>query len=248
MIKIKFIILPTTLLLFSVSVFAADNVVVVPLGKSDPNLTPENICSGITILGVTGERNCLPPNTVISASRIWMDRNLGASRVATGPRDSEAYGDLYQWGRPTDGHEKRTSSTTDILSSTDVPGHGEFILTKTSPYDWRDPQNDNLWQGVSGINNPCPPGFRLPTDSEWETERSSWISNDSAGAFASPLKLVVGGYRSGVDGTVSNSDTIGVYWSSAVGGTFGLSLAFDGDAGIWSDFRARGFSVRCTMD
>jgi hypothetical protein len=30
--------------------------------------------------------------------RIWMDRNLGASRAATSPTDSEAYGDLYQWG------------------------------------------------------------------------------------------------------------------------------------------------------
>jgi len=31
--------------------------------------------------------------------RIWLDRNLGASRVATSPTDTAAYGDMYQWGR-----------------------------------------------------------------------------------------------------------------------------------------------------
>lgn len=40
-----------------------------------------------------------------------MDRNLGVSRIATSSTDSEAYGDLYQWGRLSDGHEKRTSPT-----------------------------------------------------------------------------------------------------------------------------------------
>src|SRR5690554_918324 len=29
---------------------------------------------------------------------IWMDRNLGASQVATSSTDEAAYGDLYQWG------------------------------------------------------------------------------------------------------------------------------------------------------
>ncbi len=35
--------------------------------------------------------------TVTSAGQIWMDRNLGASRVATSLYDVLAYGDLYQW-------------------------------------------------------------------------------------------------------------------------------------------------------
>jgi hypothetical protein len=80
----------------------------------------------------------------------WMDRNLGASQVATSSIDASAYGDLYQWGRLTDGHEKRTSGTTSTLSSTDDPGHGDFITPGSPPWDWRSPQNDNLWQGVSG--------------------------------------------------------------------------------------------------
>jgi hypothetical protein len=124
-----------------------------------------------------------------------MDRNLGASRAATSSTDAEAYGDLYQWGRAADGHQKRTSGTTSTLSNSDTPGHGNFILAPNSPYDWRSPQNNNLWQGVNGTNNPCPAGYRLPTEAELNAERLSWSSNNAAGAFASPLKLPVAGYR-----------------------------------------------------
>ncbi|MDO5968527.1 hypothetical protein Q4Q35_01790, partial [Flavivirga aquimarina] len=50
--------------------------------------------------------------TSSATGKIWMDRNLGASQVATSSNDADAYGDLYQWGRAADGHESRTSSTT----------------------------------------------------------------------------------------------------------------------------------------
>jgi hypothetical protein len=109
---------------------------------------------------ISGQDTWAAACTVLSAGQVWMDRNLGASRVATSSTDSAAYGDLYQWGRGADGHQIRTSGTTDVTSDTDVPGHDDFITTNTSPYDWRSPQNDNLWQGVSGINNPCPDMFR----------------------------------------------------------------------------------------
>ena len=85
---------------------------------------------------------------VESAGRIWMDRNLGASQVATVFDDALAYGDLFQWGRNIDGHQIRTSGTTATLSSSDTPGHGDFITTSASPFDWRNPQNNNLWQPI----------------------------------------------------------------------------------------------------
>ena len=137
------------------------------------------IYENIPSLGEYSRTDIYEPTTVISAGQVWMDRNLGASRVATSLTDSKAYGDLYQWGRLTDGHEKRNSSTTRSLSSFDVPGHDRFILNSSSPGDWRAPQNDNLWQGVKGINNPCPDGFRLPTEIEWETEKNSWSGTTS---------------------------------------------------------------------
>jgi uncharacterized protein (TIGR02145 family) len=189
-------------------------------------------------------------STVVSNGRVWMDRNLGASRVATSMTDEQAYGDLYQWGRGTDGHEKRNSGTTSTLSSSDTPGHGNFIFNTSSPYDdWRSPQNDNLWQGVSGTNNPCPSGFRLPTETEWETERLSWSNDSSTGAFNSPLKLVSAGYRSSIFGTISLVGKDGIYWSSTVDGHSSRLLGFNSVRAYWWGYgRARGFSVRCIQD
>jgi len=181
--------------------------------------------------------------------RTWMDRNLGASRVATSSTDEQSYGDLYQWGRGTDGHEKRTSQTTSTLSSSDTPGHGKFILAPNSPYDWRSPQKNNLWQGVNGTNNPCPEGFRIPTAAEWEAECISWSSSNSAGAFASPLKLPVAGYRYHSNGSLGNVGSYGYYWSGTVDGTYAQFLYFySGLAFMDSNRRTYGNSVRCLKD
>ena len=190
-----------------------------------------------------------PVGTVTSAGQTWMDRNLGASQVATSSTDSAAYGDLYQWGRGADGHQLRTSPTTATTSATDAPGHGSFITTNDSLYDWRVPQNNSLWQGVSGANNPCPSGFRLPTETELNTERASWASNNSAGAYASPLKLVVAGYRIHFNGALSSAGSYGYYWSSTVNASNARSLDFgSGSAGVYSYIRAHGRSLRCLKD
>ena len=185
-----------------------------------------------------------PNVTNPTTGEIWMDRNLGASQVATSSTDANAYGDLYQWGRAADGHEIRTSGTTTTLATSDTPGHGNFIIS----YDWRNPQNNNLWQGVSGTNNPCPSGYRLPTEAEWEAERTSWSSNNAAGAFASPLKLPVAGRRySG--GSLYSVGSGGGYWASTVDGTSSRSLSFNSSlAYMDSGSRANGDSVRCLKD
>jgi len=228
---------------------AQTKVVVIPLNScNDANLLPDNIVYGVTICGVTGTQ--VPASmTVASSGQIWMDRNVGVSRVATSMTDAEAYGDLYQWGRPADGHQSRTSPTTSTLSTNDVPGHGSFILAPSSPYDWRSPQNDSLWQGVSGINNPCPAGFRLPTSAEWETERVSWSSNNAAGAFASPLKLVPAGTRNSFNGTLDSAGSSGGYWSSTVDGSYSRVLFFSSVSAFTSNlYRALALSVRCLKD
>jgi uncharacterized protein (TIGR02145 family) len=187
-----------------------------------------------------------------TTGKTWMDRNLGATRVATSSTDASSYGDLYQWGRRSDGHQCRNSTTTTILSSTDQPGNGSFIPTSASPFDWRNPQNNNLWQGVNGVNNPCPTGYRLPTDTEINAERLSWSANTSVGAFASPLKLPMAGYRVLSNGSLNGVGSGGRYWSSStVSGTYSYSrhLYFNSSsAGVGTNDRASGYSVRCLKD
>jgi uncharacterized protein (TIGR02145 family) len=177
-----------------------------------------------------------------------MDRNLGATQVATSSTDAASYGDLYQWGRAADGHQIRTSGTTATLSSADQPGHGNFITVNAGNYDWRTPQNNTLWQGVNGVNNPCPSGYRLPTNTELNQERLSWSPNNSAGAFASPLKLPLAGYRLGANGNGSfiNVGSLGYYWSSTVIGQQAHNLIFNSSGtNMLNNFLADGYSVRC---
>src|SRR6056297_20961 len=112
--------------------------------------------------------------TVATSGECWMDRNLGASQVATAYNDSDSYGDLVQWGRPDDGHQERTSATTSVLADSDHPGHSGFITDST---DWRDPQNDNMWNtDGSGSNDGeiCPEGWHVPSKSEWSSVSSNW--------------------------------------------------------------------------
>ena len=187
-------------------------------------------------------------NTVLTTTgKTWMDRNLGASQVAGASNDAASYGDLYQWGRGTDGHQLRTSATTTSLSNSYNPGNANFILASA---DWRSSQNDNLWQGVNGINNPCPSGYRIPTDAEWATEHTSWTSQKAAGAIASPLKLPMAGYREFRDGSVYSVGTGGFYWSSTDSGSPNSKMLFfdSGSASTQTYNRAYGFSVRCLKD
>jgi len=194
-------------------------------------------CGGV----VTAIVDVINPAT----GKTWMDRNLGATQVAMSSTDAAAYGDLYQWGRGADGHQCRTSSTTSTLSSTDQPVHGSFILAPNAPNDWRSPQNTSLWQGVNGVNNPCPAGYRLPSDVELNAEVFSWNSNNSAGAFASPLKLSLTGYRE-LNGMFDDVGVIGRYWSATVSNASSRRLRFLSNGVTVADsFRAYGFSVRC---
>ena len=137
-------------------------------------------------------------------------------------------------------------SETSALSSIDQPAHGNFITINAGNDDWRSPQNANLWQGVNGINNPCPSGYRLPTETEINAERLSWVTNNASGAFGSPLKWPVAGVRSNSNGAISGVGVSGVYWSATTMGPNSRDLGFDSSSAYMeSRSRARGYSVRC---
>jgi hypothetical protein len=192
--------------------------------------------------------------------RKWLDRNLGAPATPAAWNDWINYGDLFQWGRQADGHQAivRTGAqntdavglyaTTTTLSDSDASTHSLFIISATSPFDWRSAYNDNLWQGENGINNPCPPGWRIPTKEEWEAEKLTTLS-----AAYQQLKLTASGFRSG-DGSIESQSILGVYWCSTTGvvpgtavkGAYTIGLSNTSDIPEVVPYsRAHGVACRC---
>lgn len=129
----------------------------------------------------------------------WMDRDLGARRKALKIDDEYAYGCQYQWGRGNDGHASIdwathlgvTGTTTTTMSTDAQAGMNQFVVTTGGNYDWRVPQNGNLWQGVTGTNNPCPSGYRLPTETELKNEMTYYYNNKTS----SPIVFVYSGHK-----------------------------------------------------
>ena len=197
-------------------------------------------------------------NDVTYGTQTWMDRNLGARRVATALNDVLSYGNHYQWGRPADGHEitvwKGDDQTTgrgfyeatalEALATNDTPGHPNFIRTIASPYDWRSGNNNNRW--ATANQGPCPAGYHVPTNTEWDTADTFGAWNNNTDTYNSALKLPSAGFRNSSNGLLDSQDTFGGYWSSAVSGNYAHYMRFYSTAASTnSSNRANGFPVRC---
>lgn len=213
-----------------------------------------------------GMMHCAPVPTPINdvvnpvTGQVWMDRNLGAVRDAADSYDPYSFGDLYQWGRFADGHQCRISTSKKTESSRRSSasqrhanaenGLAKFIIPQSNTFNWSPEDNQSLWQGTSlENNNPCPYGYRLPTEAELRAEMESWSSADATGAINSPLKWPLAGFRYSKDGEVYDAGALGSYWSSTLDGTSARYLFFDeAHADIATYFKANGHSVRCIKD
>jgi len=200
-------------------------------------------------------------NTLLSSTgRTWMDRNLGATQVATNSTDYLAYGSLYQWCRAADGHQliiwtssstgTAVNGTTATLSTTSIPGHSLFIVNSSFPNDWLSTQltDGSLWWNgsVSGANSPCPGGFHVPTAAEWSAEASYIINTATAYSI---LKLTMSGVHL-YTGSFMDVGIVGYYWSSTISGANASSMYITNSSSTATrfDWRVGGFSVRCIKD
>jgi hypothetical protein len=121
-------------------------------------------------------------------------------------------------------------------------------LAPDFPNDWRSPQKNNLWQGLNGTNNPCPAGYRIPSETEWNQERNSWINFNHVGAFASVLKLPMAGLREET-GLLSYVGNTGAYWSTTLDGSYNRTMIFYDDDNLMVDYyRGYGCCVRCIKE
>jgi uncharacterized protein (TIGR02145 family) len=200
-------------------------------------------------------------------SKLFMCYNLGV----TGTQDPLTYqsgnnnGTLYQWGRQTDGHEVRTSSTQ--AGPVDAAVAGKFITIYMSPWDWISPQNNTLWlDGSKTANDPCPTGFRVPTQAQWgglfrdgKTEgapgtatRNTWTWTGNGYKVGANLYLPAAGTRYNT-GLVVSDGSGGYYWSSTIDTSqyftsyflyFSSSLVGPG----FDRQRVYGQSVRCIQE
>ena len=191
---------------------------------------------------------------------IWLQQNLGSTQVATTMTDSNSYGDIFQWGRWNDGHEKRTSTTTTVPTTNNPSGlttaSNSFIIGSST--DWWDGGSlTDTWSAVSSANtsategcDPCKAigtGWVMPTETDWTGIKNAESIINPATAFSSNLKLPASGFRSSSNGNYTFVDQRGYYWSSTTS-TTGAKYFYIGSvianpaAGA---MRGQGHAVRC---
>ena len=192
--------------------------------------------------------------------KVWLDRNLGASRVCTALDDVECYGDYYQWGRAHDGHEDNASATTGT-PATDVNnvGHENFILT-SSTEEWTFLDSDGSirtanWSKTDG-SSVCPVGFRVPNITELEAElldADPAVIESNSDVFTGFLKFPSAGSRNYFSGSVNVAGNSAYIWSSSISpinptfASFGLVFLSAGEVS-GMETRSAGRSIRCLKD
>ena len=139
--------------------------------------------------GSTTSHNFIYLPLTAANGQVWLNNNLGAhynhvdhpsfnpAKQAEDPEDHLAWGSLFQWGRKPDGHElvtytsnARTSGWI-ITNKTSVrsndPNHALVIDNDFIYPAWFTDGDYTRWDGVDAANNPCPEGFKVPSESDW---------------------------------------------------------------------------------
>lgn len=234
------------------------------------NSVSKNVNITITNINTTGTilHNNVYYSEVTSpyTGKVWLDRNLGADRICQSYNDISCYGDYYQWGRSTDGHEKSFSDTindtnttiTDVLNLS----HNKFIKTSLEfDYDWTKGIDQdgtirkNSWSKIDGTSI-CPVGFRVPTKNELEAETLTPGNTTLEKAYQSFLKLPATGNKSLATGTLFfkgekitlwSNDTL-VVWGDNKSTMLSIHNGISLPSSTYNIGRGNGYSIRCIKD
>jgi uncharacterized protein (TIGR02145 family) len=185
--------------------------------------------------------------------KIFMCHNLGVANPTADPFEPSwrINGGYWQWGRKEQASAGPTGPFGAQASAGAVAG---WITTSAL--------NGALLDDSKTANDPCPPGFRVPTRSQWIgviynntiTTVGTWTqssTNYSSGKkFGDKLFLPAAGSRDFQFGYLNSRGDFGQYLSST---EFNFEEAwclyfFNSSAGISADSRTSGYSVRCISD
>jgi len=180
--------------------------------------------------------------------RVWLDRNLGASKVCTSFDDALCYGDYYQWGRGYDGHQDENSTVTTTLVTNINNAGSDFVIGSN---DWTSADSNGQMRVTSWLKTDgtsvCPVGFRMPTIIELKAETLDANVTNRATAFTNFLKLPSAGYRSKSDGSMGSEGTSSYMWSGSISSATNSYFIHAGINSANEDNGKRnwGFPVRC---
>ena len=170
---------------------------------------------------------------VINNTR-WATCNVDMpGAFAATPKDA---GMFYQWNR------KLGWSTTDPLYNSD----GETIWSNPEPYGY-------TWEKS---NDPCPSGWRVPTNSELQSlinAGSQWTMLGRVfGAGKNTIFLPAAGCRYNTNGALLNVG-LGYYWSSMAGDASIPNCLLFGEDNLYGphmnlSYRTFGLNVRCVAE
>ncbi|CAA7196685.1 FISUMP domain-containing protein [Chryseobacterium potabilaquae] len=235
------------------------------------NITGTPMSSGMMSIPISfGSQSCSVSKTVSPSgngggtsmcmgdgTKVWASYNLGADPSLTDPNPpvitQEYHGNYYQWGRA------------DVVANADTPPEAiaGWNTIAASNGAWNSGSEDIP---VKTAIDPCPSGFRVPTQTEWaalvnnSTSNTIGTFNDSptnfgaARQFTCPsngnkLTLPAAGYRGNV-GALSSRSNYGYYWSSTNVLSVAYNLQFSNGmvSAIDRENRIDGFSVRCIAE
>ncbi|WP_147474526.1 fibrobacter succinogenes major paralogous domain-containing protein [Chryseobacterium nematophagum] len=150
-------------------------------------------------------------------NRVWASHNLGAD-TSFDPNIpvKEIHGNYYQWGRNI------------VVADTDTPAGAISGWNNIEALNGSWNTGTEAAPVKNAANDPCPLGFRIPTNSEWAALNNNTTKSNvgvfqtgasnfgAAKVFAcggSRLTLPLAGHRSHTDGALVNRGSEGNYWS-----------------------------------
>lgn len=211
---------------------------------------------------------------------VWAPVNCGYHK------EHYKYGKLYQWGRlfGQGYYDSYEESYNDARAPWVIESKGEgssvrhnidyanvfFLSNSKYEYDYLYPHMDRSWnfgletEPVKTPNDPCPDGWRVPTDTELDNlirNYSDWTRNGGQYGYwfsgsvpyskdVNRVFLSAAGAHGFSDETARGRNNSGSYWSSSVMTHSSECLDFNsrGDVFDSSNARASGLSVRCVKE